>query len=89
MPDDKTDKEPATDEKKKDQATGETLEQWGEAPAKMKKAIELKVTLQVEGEDAPAHDFGKSTAEAVKEIIAAGSAKHPELKITVKKIAEK
>ena len=89
MPDDKADKEPATDEKKKDQATGETLEEWGEAPAKMKKAIELKVTLQVEGEDAPAHDFGKSTVEAVKEVIAAGSAKHPELKITVKKIAEK
>jgi hypothetical protein len=89
MSDDKAGKELATDEKKKDQATGETLEQWGEAPAKMKKAIQLAVTLHIEGEDAPAHDFSKSTVEAVEEIIAAGSAKHPELKITIKKIAEK
>jgi len=89
MADDKADKEPAADDTKKDQATSETLEQWGEAPAKMKKAIQLTVTLHVEGEDAPAHDCGKSTVEAVEEVIAAGSSKHPELKITIKKIAEK
>jgi hypothetical protein len=89
MADERTDKGPSPDEKKKDQATGETLEQWGEAPATMKKAIRLVVTLEVEGEDAPAHDFAKSTTRAIEEVIAAGSAKHPELKITIKKVAEK
>ena len=54
----------------------------------MRKAIQLKVILWIEGEDEPAHDFAESTTQAVKEIIEAGSAKHPELKITVKKISE-
>ena len=71
------------------QHNGETLEVWGDAPEKMRKGIELHVTLHVEGDDAPAHDFGKSTIEAVRDIITAGSAKHPELTVTVKKIAEK
>ena len=71
------------------QHNGETLEVWGDAPEKMRKGIELHVTLHVEGDDAPAHDFSKSTIEAVREIITAGSAKHPELTVTVKKIAEK
>jgi hypothetical protein len=88
MSEDKPDSKPA-DEQPKDQKTGETLEQWGDAPATMKKAIQLKVALWIEGEDAPAHDFGKSTIKAVEEVIAAGSEKHPELKITIKKISEK
>ena len=71
------------------QHNGETLEVWGDAPAKMRKGIQLHVTLSIEGEDAPAHDFSKSATEAVREIITAGSAKHPELKVTIKKIAEK
>ena len=65
------------------------LEHWGDAPEKMRKGIQLHVTLYIEGDDAPAHDFSKSTAEAVREIITAGSAKHPELNVTIKKIAEK
>jgi hypothetical protein len=71
------------------QHNGETLEVWGDAPEKMRKGITLHVTLHVEADDAPAHDFAKSTAEAVRDIITAGSAKHPELTVTVKKIAEK
>ncbi|HEV7858916.1 MAG TPA: hypothetical protein VGO91_09830 [Pyrinomonadaceae bacterium] len=54
----------------------------------MRKAIQLKVILWIEGEDEPAHDFAASTTQAVKEIVEAGSAKHPELKVTVKKITE-
>jgi hypothetical protein len=71
------------------QHNGETLEVWGDAPQKMRKGIQLHVTLNIEGEDAPASDFSKSTTEAVRDIITAGSAKHPELKVTIKKIAEK
>ena len=54
----------------------------------MRKAIRLRVTLWIEGEDEPAHDFAASTIQAVKDIIAAGSSSHPELKVTVKKVAE-
>ena len=71
------------------QAVGEPLEHWGEATEKMRKGITLHVTLYVEGDDQPAHNFSKSTIEAVREIIAAGSAGHPELTVTIKKIAEK
>ncbi|HKP11937.1 MAG TPA: hypothetical protein VJZ91_07485 [Blastocatellia bacterium] len=71
------------------QHNGETLEVWGDAPEKMRKGIQLHVTLYVEGDDAPAHSFGKSAEEAVRDIIKAGGAKHPELTVTIKKIAEK
>jgi hypothetical protein len=97
MPEDKSASQAPTDTKAKShpaaeptaQAAGETLEHWGEAPEKMRKAIELHITLYIEGEDAPAHDFGKSTTEAVRDIITTGSSRHPELTVTIKKIAEK
>jgi hypothetical protein len=54
----------------------------------MRKAIQLKLILWIEGEDEPAHDFAESTTQAVKEIIEAGSTLHPELKVTVKKVTE-
>lgn len=54
----------------------------------MRKAILLRVMLWVEGEDAPAHDFAARTTQAVKDVIAAGAAKHPELKITVRRVEE-
>ena len=54
----------------------------------MRKAIGLKVTLWIEGEDEPAHNFAKSTKQAVRDIITAGLQKHPELKITIKGIKE-
>lgn len=55
----------------------------------MRKAISLDVQLWIEGDDAPAHDFTQSTIQAVRDIIAAGAGKHPELAVRVKSIREK
>ncbi|HKQ07526.1 MAG TPA: hypothetical protein VJ464_20545 [Blastocatellia bacterium] len=71
------------------QRNGETLEVWGDAPEKMRKGIQLFVTLHIEGDAPPAANFSKSTIEAVRDIITAGSAKHPELTVTIKHVAEK
>ena len=54
----------------------------------MRKAIQLKVKLWIEGEDEPAHDFAKYTSEAVQDMISAGRWRHPHLRVTIKKIAE-
>lgn len=54
----------------------------------MRKAIKLKVALWIEGEDEPAHNFAKSTKQAVREIISAGLKSHPELKVTIRGITE-
>ena len=54
----------------------------------MRKAIQLKVKLLIEGEDEPAHDFAKYTSEAVQDMISAGRWRHPHLRVTIKKIAE-
>ena len=54
----------------------------------MKKAVRLCVTLYVRGEDEPAHDFARSSARAVREIIAAGARTHPELRVTVRRVVE-
>lgn len=59
-----------------------------DAPPKMHKSIRLRVTLKIEGDDEPAHDFAAATAQAVRDVIAAGSKTHPELQITIKGIAE-
>jgi hypothetical protein len=67
-------------------ATGSESE---DNPATMRKAIRLQVSLWIEGEDAPAHNFAESTTEAVRDIISEGSSKHPELKVTIKKIVER
>ena len=77
------------DDKSEQQTASEPLEVWGDAPEKMRKGIQLHVTLYIESEDAPSHDFNKSTTDAVRDIITAGSAKHPELTVTIKKIAER
>ena len=55
----------------------------------MRKAIQLVVTLYVEGEDEPAHDFAAATTKAVREMIVAGRDRHPELKVTVRKVVER
>lgn len=96
MTDDKPESPSPTDAKGEHQpaakptapAADESLEQWGEAPEKMRKGITLHVTLYIEGDDQPAHNFSKSTIEAVHDIIATGSARHTELTVTIKKIAE-
>ncbi len=54
----------------------------------MRKAIQLRVMLWIEGEDEPAHDFAHSTIQAVREIIAAGSQIYPGLEVRIKKISE-
>jgi hypothetical protein len=54
----------------------------------MRKAILIDVRLWIEGEDAPAHDYAASTIQAVREMIAAGAAKHPELAVSVRAVRE-
>ena len=55
----------------------------------MRKAIQLEVTLYVEGEDEPAHDFAASATKAVRDIVSAGRAARPELKVTIKRVVER
>jgi hypothetical protein len=55
----------------------------------MRKAIMLQVTLWIQGEDEPAHDFAKSTIKAVRDVISAGAKAHPELRFKVTKVIEK
>ena len=54
----------------------------------MQKAIQLKVTLWIEGVDEPAHDFAKYTTQAVNDMINAGRSKYPKLKVTIKQVIE-
>lgn len=54
----------------------------------MRKAIRLQVMVWIEGEDEPAHDFFASTSAAIRDVIAAGSKAHPELRFTVKRVRE-
>ena len=54
----------------------------------MRKAIQLRVMLWIEGEDEPAHDFAARTTRAVRDVIATGSKSHPELRVTIKRIVE-
>lgn len=54
----------------------------------MRKAIKLKVTLWIEGEDEPAHDFAAYTIRAVREIIAAHTKLYPGLSVTIRKVVE-
>ncbi|MGB8648374.1 MAG: hypothetical protein WCF84_24270 [Anaerolineae bacterium] len=54
----------------------------------MRKAIRLQVTLWIEGDDEPAHNFFEATKQAVNDIISLGKLRHPGLKVTVKNIVE-
>jgi hypothetical protein len=54
----------------------------------MRKAIMIEARVWIEGEDEAAHDFAASSTQALREIIEAGAAKHPELRLTVKRIRE-
>lgn len=54
----------------------------------MRKAIQLEVVLWIEGEQEPAADFARLTTNAVKEIVRAGAASHPELKVKIRSITE-
>ncbi len=54
----------------------------------MRKAIQLRASLWIEGEDEPAHDFAEHTKQALREVIEAGSAAHPELRFAVRSVEE-
>ena len=54
----------------------------------MRKAILLEVRLWVEAEDEAAADFAERTTHAVREIVAAGAEKHPEMKVRVRSVRE-
>lgn len=54
----------------------------------MRKAIQLRATLWLEGNDEPAHDFSKAAMAAVRDIVAAGASRHPELRLTIKHLEE-
>ncbi len=54
----------------------------------MRKAIQLQVTLWIEGEQEPAANFVTLTTQALKDVIAVGAWRHPSLKFTVKEIVE-
>ncbi len=54
----------------------------------MRKAILLNVSLWIEGEDEPIHNWAATTVRAVREIIAAGKRTHPELEVSIRRIEE-
>lgn len=54
----------------------------------MRKSIQLSVTIAVEGEDEPAHDFGRRAIAAVRDAIKVGRARHSDLTMNVTKVTE-
>jgi hypothetical protein len=54
----------------------------------MQKSIQLRVTVGVEGDDEPAHDFARRAIAAVRDAVKVGRARHPDLTITVHKAIE-
>jgi hypothetical protein len=54
----------------------------------MQKAIQLLLTVSVEGDDDPAHDFGRRAIAAVRDAMKVGRSRHPDLTITVQKVVE-
>ena len=54
----------------------------------MKKAVRLRLLVEVRGEDEPAHDFAATASRAIREIVRAGRAAHPELTVTVRRVVE-
>jgi hypothetical protein len=48
----------------------------------------LEVRLWIEGEDDAPADFAERTKRAVREIVAAGAERHPELEVRVRSVKE-
>ena len=55
----------------------------------MRKAIRIDVRLWIEGEDEPAADFAARTTAAVRDIIAAGAERFPDLAVRVQRVRER
>jgi hypothetical protein len=54
----------------------------------MRKSIELLLTIEVEGEGEPAHDFPRRAIAAVRDAVKVGRARHPDLTISVLRAIE-
>jgi len=54
----------------------------------MRKTIQLLLTVGVEGEDEPTHDFPRRAIAAVRDALKVGRSRHPDLTITVLKAVE-
>ena len=54
----------------------------------MKKAVRLRLLVEVRGEDEPAHNFAAAARRAIREIIRAGRSAHPELSVSVRRVVE-
>ena len=52
----------------------------------MHKVVQLHLTVAVEGEDEPAHDFPRRAIAAVRDAMKVGRSRYPDLTITVEKI---
>jgi len=54
----------------------------------MRKAVQLRVTVYVRGEDEPPNDFARRAARAVRRVIAAGRSAAPDLEVRVRRVIE-
>ena len=54
----------------------------------MRKAILLEVRLWIEADDEAANDFAERAASAVRDIVAQGAGRHPELTVRVRSVRE-
>ena len=54
----------------------------------MRKAVRLRLLVEVRGEDEPAHDFAAAATRAIREIIRAGCAARPEFSVIVRRVVE-
>lgn len=54
----------------------------------MRKAILLEVKLWVEGDDEATADFAERTRGVVRDLVAAGAERFPELKVRVRSVRE-
>ena len=54
----------------------------------MKKAVRLRLLVEVRGDDEPAHDFAAAASRAMREIVRAGRSAHPELTVRVRRVVE-
>jgi hypothetical protein len=55
----------------------------------MRKAIQLSMDVEVEGDDEPQHDFARRAIQAVRDAVKVGRSRYPDLTITVHKVEPK